>query len=122
MPATLTPGLTGEATYAVTPDMRPPHVEGILATSRMIGLMEDTCLALVQPLLAEGQTSVGTHVNVSHVGVAWAGETITVRVRLVRITQRRLLRFEIEVEAPGGVISTGDHQRLVVERSKLARA
>lgn len=112
-------GLTLEATYTVTPDMRPPHIEGILSTSRMIALMEDTCLAAVHPLLGEGQTTVGTRVDVTHVGTARAGEEVTVRIRLERVTQRRLLSFEIEVEAPDGVISTGTHQRLVVDRSRL---
>ena len=121
MPAdALHAGLTHEATYTVTPDMRPPHVEGILSTSRMISLMEDTCLAAVQPLLDEGQITVGTHVDVSHVGTARAGEEITVRIRLTKVTQRRLLSFEVEVEAPAGIISTGTHQRLVVERSRFA--
>jgi fluoroacetyl-CoA thioesterase len=115
----LAPGLAHEAAYTVTPDMRPPHIEGILSTSRMIALIEDTCLEVVQPLLAAGQTSVGTRVDVSHVGTARAGEEVTVRVRLVKVTQRRLLSFEVEVEAPGGVISTGNHQRLVVDRSRL---
>lgn len=117
----LTPGLTSEATYEVTADMRPPHLEGILSTSRMIGLMEDTCLAAVQPLLGDGQTTVGTRVDVTHVGTAWAGEEVTVRIRLIKITQRRLLSFELEIEAPAGVISTGTHQRLIIDRSKIAR-
>jgi fluoroacetyl-CoA thioesterase len=117
----LAAGLTRVATYTVTPDMRPPHVAGILSTSRMIALMEDTCLDAVQPFLAEGQTTVGTRVDVTHVGTAWAGEAVTVRIRLERITQRRLLSFDVEVEAPGGVISTGTHQRLVVDRSRFAR-
>jgi fluoroacetyl-CoA thioesterase len=109
-------GLTHEATYLVTPDMRPPHIEGILSTSRMIGLMEDTCLAIVHPLLAGGKTTVGTRVDVSHVGTARTGEEVTVRVRLTRITRGRLLSFEIEITAPAGVISTGTHQRLIVDR------
>jgi len=117
----LAPGLTHEATYIVTPDMRPPHVDGILATSRMIGLMEDTCLALVQPLLDEGQTTVGTRVDVTHVGTARSGEQVTIRVRLTKVTQRRLLSFDVEVEAPAGVISTGTHQRLIVDRSRFAQ-
>ena len=117
MPAgVLCEGLTREATYRVTPDMRPPHVEGILATSRMIALIEDTCLDAVQPLLPDGQTTVGTHV-----GTARAGEEVTVQIRLTKVTQRRLLRFAVEVTAPAGVISTGTHQRLVVERSRFAR-
>jgi fluoroacetyl-CoA thioesterase len=117
----LSAGLTREATFRVTPDMRPPHVDGILSTSRMIGLIEDTCLDLVQPLLDEGQTTVGTRVDVTHVGTAWTGEEVKIRVRLAKVTQRRLLTFEVEVEAPGGKISTGTHQRLVLERSRFMR-
>jgi fluoroacetyl-CoA thioesterase len=115
----LVAGLIHEAAYTVTPDMRPPHLEGILSTSRMIALMEDTCL---EPLLEDGQTSVGTRVDVTHVGTAYAGEEVTVRIRLEKVTQRRLLGFEIEIEAPAGIISTGYHQRLVVDRSRFSKA
>lgn len=117
----LSAGLTREATYLVTPDMRPPHVDGILSTSRMISLIEDTCLDLVHPLLDGGQTSVGTRVDVTHVGTAWAGEEVTIRVTLTKVTQRRLLSFETEVEAPAGIISSGTHQRLVLDRSRFVR-
>ena len=111
--------MSHEATYRVTPDMSPPHIDNILSTSRMIALMEDTCLAAVQPLLGEGQTTVGTRVDVSHVGTARAGEEVRVRIRLEKVTQRRLLSFEVEVAAPDGTISTGTHQRLIVERSRF---
>jgi fluoroacetyl-CoA thioesterase len=104
----------------VTPEMSPHHIEGILATSRMIGLIEDTCLA-VQPFLEKRQTSVGTSVNVTHVGTARASEEVAVRIRLTQVTQRRLLTFKVEVAAPSGIISTGTHQRLVIERSRFAR-
>jgi fluoroacetyl-CoA thioesterase len=117
---TLTAGVMHEATYEVTGDMRPPHIDGILATSRMIGLIEDTCLAAIGPLLDDGQTTVGTRVDVTHVGTARAGESVTIRVRLTKVTQQRLLSFETEVEAPGGVISTGTHQRLVVDRARFS--
>lgn len=99
--------------------MRPPHIAGILSTSRMIALMEDTCLAAVQPFLEEGQTTVGTRVEVSHVGMARAGEEVTVRIRLEKITQRRLLTFEVEMEAASGIVGSGSHQRLVVDRSRF---
>lgn len=116
----LGPGLTAEATYTVTAAMSPPHIDGILSTSRMIGLIEDTCLALVQPLLGDGETTVGTRVEVTHVGTARAGEAVTVSVRLETVTGRRLLGFAVQVEAPAGTLSTGTHQRLVVARSRFA--
>ncbi len=99
--------------------MSPPHIDGILATSRMIGLIEDTCLAAVTRFLAHGQTTVGTRVDVTHVGTARAGEAVTISVRLEKVIHHRLLSFAVEVTAPTGVISTGTHQRLVVGRSRI---
>jgi fluoroacetyl-CoA thioesterase len=118
----LNPGLTHEAQYLVTRDMSPPHIDGILATSRMISVIEDTCLAAVQPFLDDGLTTVGTRVDVTHVGTARAGEEVTVRIRLAKVTHGRLLSFEVQVEATAGVISTGIHQRLVVDRASFARS
>jgi fluoroacetyl-CoA thioesterase len=112
-------GLTHQAAYTVTRDMSPPHVPDILSTSRMIGLIEDTCLAIVQPLLDDGETTVGTRIAVTHVGTARAGEEVTVRIRLTTVTGRRLLGFDVEVAAAGGTVGTGTHQRLVVARSRL---
>jgi fluoroacetyl-CoA thioesterase len=118
----LAAGLTHQATYSVTREMSPPHIDGILATSRMIGLIEDTCLTAVTPLLEDGQTTVGTRVDVTHVGTALAGEQVTITVRLEKVTQQRLLSFVVNVDAPAGVIGTGTHQRLVVERARFARS
>jgi fluoroacetyl-CoA thioesterase len=115
----LSPGLSHQATYTVTPDMSPPHLDNILSTSWMISLIEDTCLAVIQPLLGDGQTTVGTRIDVTHVGTAWAGEEVTVRIRLEKITRRRLLSFEVEAAAPQGIISTGTHQRLIIDRSRF---
>lgn len=116
------PGLTHEATYAVTRDMSPPHIDGILATSRLIGLIEDSCLFAIRPLLGDDQTTVGTRVDVTHVGTASAGEEVTVNLRLVKVTQQRLLSFDVAVKTSGGIISTGTHQRLVVARARFARS
>lgn len=118
----LNPGLTHEVHYLVTREMSPPHIDGILATFRLIGLIEDTCLAAVQPLLDESRTTVGTRVDVTHVGTARTGEQVVVRIRLATVTQRRLLTFDVQVEAPAGIISTGTHQRLVVDRAAFTRA
>jgi fluoroacetyl-CoA thioesterase len=118
----LNAGVTHAATYAVTPDMRPPHIDGILATSRMIGLIEDTCLQAIAPFLDESQTTVGTRVDVTHVGTARAGEEVTISVQLTKVTRQRLLSFAVAVEAPAGVISTGTHQRLVVDRAAITRS
>ena len=92
----------------------------VLSTPSMIGLIEGTCLQCAQPHLDGAETTVGTHVNVSHAGPAHAGEEITIKVKLAEINKRRLL-FDIEVRSPRGPIRTGTHERAVVDFSRMGK-
>ncbi len=119
MKETLEIGIELEKQYQVTKDMAPPHLPmPVLSTPSMVGLIEATCLQCAQPHLEGMETTVGTHVNVSHSGAANAGEEVTITARLKEINKRRLL-FEIEVLSPRGSISTGTHERAVVDFSKF---
>ena len=112
-------GIENEMKYTVTADMSPGHLPVVvLSTPSMIGLIEGTCLQSVQPHLDENETTVGTHVNVSHVGAARDGEEFTITSKLIEIKKRRLT-FEVEVIAPKGSISTGTHERAVVDLSRM---
>lgn len=119
MKESLQVGIENEVRYTVTAEMAPPHLPvTVLSTPSMIGLIEATCLQSVQPHLDENETTVGTHVNVSHTGPAREGEEFTITCKLIEIQKRRLT-FEIEVLAPKGSISTGTHQRAVVDLSRM---
>lgn len=83
MSSPLQVGLESEQSHQVTSQMSPEHLPvSVLSTPDMIRLIEQTCLSTVQPLLEEGQTSVGTHVCVSHSGPAAEGEQVRVQCRL----------------------------------------
>lgn len=119
MKDTLQAGIEHTADHSVTDDMAPPHLPmKVLSTPSMIQLIEMTCLMCAQPHLANTETTVGTHVNVSHQGKALSGETVNIAVSLKEINKRRLL-FEIEVTAPSGVISVGTHERAVIDLSRM---
>jgi fluoroacetyl-CoA thioesterase len=112
---TLTTGIENESSHEVTRDMSAPHLPRVvLATPTMIGLIEGTCLMAVRPHLDEGETTVGTHVCVSHQAAANEGEQITIRCRLSRIERRRLT-FDVTVDTPNARISEGTHERAVVQ-------
>jgi fluoroacetyl-CoA thioesterase len=112
-------GLEGRATYAVTDDMSPPHLPApVLSTPAMIQLVEATCLTTAQPHLDEGETSVGTHVCVSHTAAAMAGEEVEVTCRLAAVEKRRLT-FDTRVTCGERVLSEGTHQRAVVDLSRF---
>jgi len=120
MKQSLVVGVEHESHHRVTPEMSPAHLPAkVLSTPAMIQLMEWTCHETVQPHLDEGETTVGTHVNVSHTGPAAAGEEVSVRARLAAVEKRRLT-FEVEVLSPRGTISSGTHQRAVVDLTRFS--
>ena len=80
----------------------------VLSTPSMIQLMEMACLASAAPHLDEGETTVGTHVCVSHVAAAEAGEVVSVNVRLVDVVKRRLT-YEVSARV-GDRLSTQDDE------------
>ena len=119
MRETLAPGISRQASHTVTADMAPAHLPvKVLSTPAMIQLIEGTCLQAAQEHLDEGETTVGTHVCVSHSGAASEGEEVEVSCRLDKVDRRRLT-FAVEVRSPRGVISEGTHQRAVIDRSRF---
>jgi fluoroacetyl-CoA thioesterase len=102
--------------------MSAPHLPRVvLSTPTMIGLIEGACLFAVAPHLEDGETTVGTHVCVSHQAAALEGEEITIRCRLSRIERRRLT-FDVTVDTPNARISEGTHQRAVVSLDRMRPA
>ena len=119
MKDTLASGLTNEARYTVTKAMSPGHLPVVvLSTPSMIGLIEGTCLQAAAPHLDEGETTVGTHVCVSHDASVAEGHEFVIRCRLRSVDKRRL-NFDVEVDGPNGAVSRGSHQRAVVSLSRM---
>lgn len=119
MKTSLTEGFQAEKSWSVTDDMSPPHLAAkVLSTPSMVQCIEQTCLQAIAPHLDEGETSVGTHINVSHSGLVSSGEQVTVKARLAKIERRRLT-FEVQVHSPRGIISEGTHLRAVVDSARF---
>jgi fluoroacetyl-CoA thioesterase len=119
MKETLAVGLTNEARHVVSKDMSPPHLPMVvLSTPTMIGMIEGTCLQAAAPHLDEGETTVGTHVCVSHDAAVREGEAFVVSCRLTSVERRRL-NFDVAVDGPAGQVSRGTHQRAVVNFARM---
>lgn len=85
----------------------------VFSTPSMIALMEKASRELVQPYLEEGQSTVGTRLEVSHVGGFPDRRAHTRRARWSRST-RRMLTFEVKAYADGELIGEGRHQRCII--------
>ena len=120
MKDSLAAGVEGRARHTVTADMSPRHLPRVvLSTPTMIQLIEMTCLQAAQEHLDDGETTVGTHVCVSHEAAVLEGEEFEIVGRLTEVNRRRLT-FEVEVAGPQGVVSRGTHQRAVVSLGQMS--
>jgi predicted thioesterase len=119
---TLTAGLTAEITITVgESDTAAAFASGavpVLATPRLIGLMEQAAGAAVQPMLALEQTTVGTRVDVRHVAATPIGMRVTARAELIEVVGR-MLRFRVEVRDAQELVADGLHERAIVDRERF---
>src|SRR6516225_2041108 len=111
--------VVGDADLASTLDMngRAP-VPAVFATSRMIALMEFAASRCIEPLLAEGELSVGVTVNVRHTAATPAGVAVTATARYLG-TEGKLYRFQVSASDPAGEIGRGVHERAIIDRARL---
>ena len=94
----------------------------VLSTPWLIALLETAARAAVEPLLPEGQATVGVRVDVRHLAPTPPGVMVRATAELVELDGRRLL-FRVEAFDPVDKIGEGTHERAVVDpRRLLARA
>ena len=90
----------------------------VFATPAMIALMEKTARLSVAPFLEDGQSTVGTLVNVKHLSASPVGMKITCRTELKKIDRRRLV-FHVECSDEAGIIGEGEHERFIIDEAKF---
>ena len=117
---------TGTATLVVGPqdlassisneigDEFPP----VLATARMIALMEIAAARVLQPLLEPGELSVVVTVDVSHLAPTPPGAQVTATARYAK-REGKLFVFEVSVADAGGEVGRGRHKRAIVSNEML---
>jgi len=92
----------------------------VLGTPRLLAWCEAATCAAIGPDLAEGETSVGTRVELEHTRGSRVGTTIEVAASRV-FRDGRLHRFSVVArEADGGrVVGTGEVTRVVVDAGRF---
>lgn len=115
-------GIKGHKEQTVTPEMSAARVGSglvdVFATPMMVALIEQTCYESVLPHLDEGQGTVGTLVNVSHVSATPIGMRVWCDSELVEVDRRRLV-FSVKVYDEAGLIGEGTHERFVIDTARF---
>jgi len=115
-------GLSGEKQIEVTLAVSATHMGsgsmGVFATPAMVGLIERTAMDLVQPTLAENETTVGVEVHVRHLAATPVGMHVRARVELVAV-EGRFLTFQAEVFDDKEKVGEGTHKRAIIRSDRF---
>jgi fluoroacetyl-CoA thioesterase len=116
-------GTKGEFQLLVTSEVAITFLEDegarVLSTPNMIRYMEMTCRNAVLPLLEPGHDTVGTQVNVAHLGASPIGMSVTFMAEVIRVEGRRV-EFRVEARDEKGQIGEGTHERAIINIAKFA--
>lgn len=115
-------GIKGRQEEIVTEELTASHIGSgtvrVFATPMMIALMERTSRLSVKPYLEEGQETVGTKVDVSHVSSTPVGLKVWCESEVVEIDRRRIV-FKVAAYDEKGLIGEGTHERFVIDVAKF---
>jgi predicted thioesterase len=113
----ITIGMSAERTLIVTPDRTVkhfvPNMPAVYATPMMIMEMEMASADAIAPGLPDGWVTVGTEVDIRHLGASAVGALIRTTARVIAV-ERRVIRFEVEAFEGGRKIGDGRHARGLV--------
>jgi fluoroacetyl-CoA thioesterase len=120
MKSTLAPGTALKRTVTID---RPRTIDfmgeelRVYATPEMIRDIEYTCRELLAQHCDPGEDSVGTRVEVDHMGPALLGSQVEISVAVKEVKGRAVI-FEVTVQDPAEQIGRGLHSRFVVDVAK----
>jgi fluoroacetyl-CoA thioesterase len=115
---TVKPGLSASAELVVTDAdtavaMRSGSVP-VLATPRLIALCEQASVAALEGQLGNGETSVGTKVQIDHLAATSVGKTVRAEASVEKVNGRRII-FTVSVNDDRGLVAVGRVTRVVVD-------
>ena len=93
----------------------------VLATPMMIALMENAAMLAVKDSLEEGMTTVGGHIESSHLAPTKIGEKVMATAEVTKVDGKKIF-FKISAYCGETFLGEGTHLRFIVDRQKfLAR-
>lgn len=90
----------------------------VLATPRMIALMEECAYKALTPYLELGSGSVGTMINVNHVSATPVGMKVWAEAEVTRADGRKI-EFSLKAFDECGLIGQGVHERFIIYNEKF---
>ena len=90
----------------------------VYATPCMVALMEGAACEAIAEGLKEGQTTVGTALNIEHISATPVGVEVRAEATVTAV-EGKVITFEVKAFDEAGEIGKGSHTRVIVNAQKF---
>ena len=90
----------------------------VLATPAMMALMENAAMLAVADELPEGCTTVGGHIESSHLNPSKIGDKVTATAEVTKVDGKKI-EFNISAYSGDVLLGEGTHLRFIVDRERF---
>lgn len=90
----------------------------VLATPMMMALMENAAMLAVRNHLSEGCTTVGGHIESSHLRPSRIGDVVTAVAEVTRVEGKKIF-FKVTAYCGEDLLGEGTHLRFIVDRKRF---
>lgn len=90
----------------------------VLATPRLVALMENAVMLTVGPSLSPEETTVGGQISITHLAPSAVGAEIAATAVLEKVEGRKLT-FSVSAKEGDKLIGEGTHIRFIVNKEKF---
>lgn len=90
----------------------------VLATPAMLALIENAAMLAVADSLADGETTVGGHIESSHLKPSKIGDKITATAEVIKVDGKKI-EFKVSAHCNDVLLGEGTHMRFIVDRNRF---
>ena len=90
----------------------------VLATPMMMALMENAAMLAVKEELPEGCTTVGGHIESSHLKPSKIGDVVRAEAEVTKVDGKKI-EFKVAAYSGDTLLGEGTHLRFIVDREKF---
>ena len=90
----------------------------VLATPMMMALMENAAMLAVKDKLPEGCTTVGGHIESSHLKPSKVGDKVSATAEVTKVDGKKI-EFKVAAYSGDTLLGEGTHLRFIVDRERF---
>lgn len=93
----------------------------VMATPKMIALMENAAYKAIDEYIGEDNVTVGTHMDAKHLAATPVGMKVRAIAEVIEVEGKKIV-FKVEAYDEKDIIGKGKHTRFIVNEKKFTKA